>query len=125
MNETKSILIVDDSVQIRTTCGVALRTSQWHVILAGSAEHALEILESEQVDLIFLDLKLPNMDGFTFLRTIRDQGHWLPVILITAHYQSLTQEEIESLGGSGFLPKPFGPEQLRIAATRMLADVSH
>jgi CheY-like chemotaxis protein len=118
----KRILIIDDDVAIRTTCRHALRSDRWSVTTAASAEEGLQILKEEPIDLIFLDLKLPAMDGFEFLKTVRSEAFHIPIVLTSAFYQRLTSEDAEKLGGLGFLPRPFSPEQLRIAASRLLAE---
>jgi signal transduction histidine kinase/DNA-binding LacI/PurR family transcriptional regulator/CheY-like chemotaxis protein len=93
------ILIVDDDpdmVELHSRM-IEQQYSQTTVLKAFNGAQALEILNNHTVDVIFLDLMMPEVDGFTFLETIRSEDKWrsIPIIVITG--QSLTEEDINRL----------------------------
>ncbi len=101
------ILLVDDEPHIIALLERALRTDGLESLVAEDGETALELFETEQVDLIILDVGLPGIDGFDVLRRIRASGSAVPVIMLTA--RSGTNDTVEGLdaGASDYVPKPF------------------
>lgn len=120
------LLIVEDHKMNQL---VASRTIQkkWpsvSILLAGNGEEAIQILETEPVDLILMDIQMPIMDGFTTVNLIRNRmpKHIarLPVLAITAHANIAQQERFKQSGFNDFVFKPFEPQQLFIAIERQL-----
>ncbi|MDQ1215999.1 MULTISPECIES: response regulator transcription factor [Microbacterium] len=101
------ILLVDDEPHIIALLERALRTDGLEPLVAEDGETALELLETEEVDLIILDVGLPGIDGFDVLRRVRGSGSAVPVIMLTA--RSGTNDTVEGLdaGASDYVPKPF------------------
>lgn len=101
------ILLVDDEPHIIALLERALRTDGLEPLVAEDGETALELLETEEVDLIILDVGLPGIDGFDVLRRVRASGSAVPVIMLTA--RSGTNDTVEGLdaGASDYVPKPF------------------
>ncbi len=85
----KRVLIVDDEEGIRLLYKEELEEEGCEVELASSGEEALEKLESDNIDLVLLDIKMPGMDGVEVLRKVKERWKELPVILCTAypHYK--------------------------------------
>ncbi len=85
----KRVLIVDDEEGIRLLYKEELEEEGCDVELASSGEEALEKLESDNIDLVLLDIKMPGMDGVEVLRKVKERWKELPVILCTAypHYK--------------------------------------
>ena len=79
----KSILVVDDSTTVRKFVSVSLSMQGFTVVTACDGMDALEKLPRESVDLVITDLNMPNMDGFEFIRALRDNPAYkdLPVII--------------------------------------------
>lgn len=114
------ILVVDDEKNIRLTVPRALERLTESVDTAVNGEEALSKLEKAPFDVVFLDLKLPGMDGMDVLRTIEAQWPHTRVIIITAHGTVASAVEALKLGAVDYLQKPFSPDEIREAATSVL-----
>jgi CheY-like chemotaxis protein len=107
------ILIVDDDEDLRIFAREVLVRAGHHVLEASSGTVGLEMVAKAPPDLLMLDLKMPDMDGFEVLRRLRSQGvHGLPVIVLTAHGDEDSARASFELGATDFLAKPFTPPQL-------------
>jgi len=109
------VLIVDDEEDMRGLLGRTLRKNGWSVLEAGNGRAAIDILESDgdaTPQLIFLDLMMPEMDGFETAARLRDDPRWarIPVVVLTA--LDLTDEQRRRLGGSVDLVVSKGGENL-------------
>jgi DNA-binding response OmpR family regulator len=115
--EGKSILIVDDEKNIRLTMGQSLEPLGIPVETAINGEEALKILEHDRFGIVFLDLKMPGIDGMDVLRWIKDNRPKTRVIIITAHGTIDTAVEAMKLGAVDFIQKPFTPNEIREIVT--------
>jgi len=109
------IMLVDDEPDIRTVAELALSSvGGWEVVLATSGEDALDKLKSDRPDIVLLDVMMPDMDGPTVLRRIREQKEIsnVPVIFMTAKVQKREVDHYLELGACGVIGKPFDPMQL-------------
>jgi two-component system nitrogen regulation response regulator NtrX len=106
------ILIVDDEESIRTSLQRLLEYKGYATGLAEDGLRGLDMLSEDAYDLVFLDIKMPRMDGIEVLQRIRDRFDDLPVIMITAHGGSQTAVECMKLGAYDFLEKPWEQERL-------------
>jgi DNA-binding response OmpR family regulator len=118
--EKKPILVVDDEKNIRLTMSQALEPLEMPVQTAVNGEEALEKLSKDQFGLVFLDLKMPGMDGMEVLRRIQNGWPKIRVIIITAHGTIETAVEAMKLGAVDFIQKPFSPVEIRELATRVM-----
>lgn len=102
-----TILVVDDMEVFREPIAAVLRARGYRTICAGSGVEGLARLEEQTPDLVLLDVAMPEMDGLTFLRKIRDDVRWaaLPVILMTAMLERDCVEATTTLGVRGHLLK--------------------
>jgi DNA-binding response OmpR family regulator len=119
--EKKPILVVDDEKNIRLTMSQALETLEIPVQTAVNGEEALQKLREGSFGLVFLDLKMPGMDGMDVLRRIQDNWPKIRVIIITAHGTIESAVEAMKLGAVDFIQKPFSPAEIRELATLVLA----
>lgn len=107
-----ALLLVDDETAITANLAPFLERSGFTVIVASNGEQALLELAAKHVDLVILDVLMPVMDGREVLRTLRQQGNWLPIILLTrvgeAGERAMALEE----GADDYLNKPFDPHEL-------------
>jgi two-component system OmpR family response regulator len=113
------VLIVEDDPLLADGISQLMRTSGHNVDFVASAERAATALAEEVFDLILLDVCLPGMDGFTFLKKIRMEKNYIPVLVLTAH--DALNEKIRglNLGADDYLTKPFSSEELLARVTAL------
>lgn len=116
----KQILVVDDEKNIRLTVSRSLETLGITVHTAVNGEEALQKLGEGRFGLVFLDLKMPGMDGMEVLRRIKVDWPTIQVIIITAHGTIGSAVEAMKLGAVDFIQKPFTPGEIRELAKRFL-----
>jgi two-component system chemotaxis response regulator CheY len=112
-----NILIVDDSVAIRMILQRALRSTNLpvgRVFEAGDGCAALEILKTEEVNVILSDINMPNMDGLQLLARLQanDLVKQIPVVMISTESSQTKVMEALRLGAKGFIRKPFVPDDI-------------
>jgi DNA-binding response OmpR family regulator len=108
-----AILTVDDSRAVRTIVGKQVKELGFEVLEAEDGVQGLEQLEQTQVDLVLLDVTMPNMDGPTMLQKMRENGNKTPVIMLTSESKRTIVSNAMKLGISDYILKPFKPEELR------------
>ncbi len=118
--EKNAILVVDDEKNIRLTLSQTLEPIGIPVQTAVNGEEALQKLAEGQFGLVFLDLKMPGMDGMDVLRRIKDDWPAVRVIIITAYGTIESAVEAMKLGAVDFVQKPFSPSDIRDLATLVL-----
>src|SRR5688572_3385557 len=114
------ILIVDDEEVLRDVLDVVLRREGFDVISASSGEEALNLLDTEEVDLMILDIMLPGISGIDTLRSLRIANPDLPVIIITAFSSIDGAIEAMKHGAFHYIPKPFKNEEVVITVNKAL-----
>ncbi|MGP7960175.1 response regulator transcription factor [Sanguibacter sp. A247] len=107
-----SILVVDDEPNIRELLATSLRFAGFDVRSAPDGATALRLAREAAPDLVLLDVMLPDMDGFTVTRRLREKGQTMPVLFLTARDD--TQDKITGLtvGGDDYVTKPFSLEEV-------------
>ncbi|MDY6824546.1 MAG: response regulator [Thermodesulfobacteriota bacterium] len=118
--EKKPILVVDDEKNIRLTLSQSLEPLDIPVQTAVNGEEALRKLHETPFGLVFLDLKMPGIDGMEVLRQIKDDWPNIRVIIITAHGTIESAVEAMKLGAVDFIQKPFSPVEIRDYANQVL-----
>ena len=106
------LLIVEDDSLLADGLTATLRHEGYVVDSVGSAEQAEAALKVSDVDLIILDIGLPGMDGFSWLRRLRSRGEEQAVLVLTARDAVSDRVHGLKLGADDYLPKPFAPEEL-------------
>lgn len=107
------ILIIEDDLALCQTLETAITSENYHVRTASGGEKGYELALEGNFDLILLDLKLPEMDGFEICKSLRSKGIMTPIIFLTGE----KKEEIDKvlgleLGGDDYMTKPFGTREL-------------
>jgi two-component system response regulator ResD len=122
--QKKKILVVDDTVSIRTIAQRMLERAGYDVVTAADAFEAEKILEKNPIDLIVLDVTMPEKDGYEFCEELRDSDNFadVPVLFLTAKEEHLHRVAAFSAGGSDFLTKPFMNELLIEKVKTLLGD---
>ncbi len=100
------ILVTDDSNFLRRRAIAILKEAGHDISEAADGKECLERIASQQPDLLFLDLVMPELDGFGVLRELKAQGNPLPVIILSADIQQGVKQECLELGAAAFLHKP-------------------
>lgn len=122
----QSILIVDDNVITLTLAKRALEGTSYRVLTADSGLKCIEMLKTEKIDLILLDIEMPIMSGIQTLNKIRSNVETLltPVIFLTAISDRNTVVEAAGLGVVDYIKKPFTPQVLKSRVKKALDEWS-
>jgi two-component system nitrogen regulation response regulator GlnG len=118
------ILIVDDEVAICFALGEYLRAAGHSPVSVASGRHALQRLEEEDFDLVFLDLQMPGIAGLEVLETVHQRCPRLPVVIITAHGSMQTTIRAMQLGAHDYITKPIDLERIGALLERALRPPS-
>ena len=123
----KTILVVDDKANVRTLVREYLTAEGFRVVTAENGQTALYTARQEKPDLILLDIMMPEMDGFEFIRAFRKESE-TPIILLTAKLEESDKVIGLELGADDYITKPFGMRELvaRIhTVMRRAAQIPH
>lgn len=107
----EKIMIVDDEAAIADIVEVYLKNEGYDVFKFYSATEALECVRQEELSLAILDVMMPDMDGFTLCRHIREE-HFYPIIMLTAKVEDMDKITGLTLGADDYITKPFNPLEL-------------
>lgn len=118
MARVMKIMIVDDEMDMRQSVSQWLALSGYDTETYASAEEALSHLSLDYAGIVVTDIRMPTMDGMTFLKKITAIDSTLPVILVTGHGDVPIAVEAMRLGAFDFLEKPFDPDQMTEIAKR-------
>lgn len=109
----KKALVVDDTKNIRNLLTTCLEINDYEVTTAKSGHEAIELLNTEKFDLVFLDIKMPEISGTSVLKKMREIGIDIPVIIMTAYATVKNAIECTKLGAVAYLQKPFTAEKVK------------
>jgi two-component system, NtrC family, nitrogen regulation response regulator NtrX len=104
------ILVIDDEAAIRDTMRMTLEYEGHECLTAASGEEGLGLVERETPDLVFIDIKMPGLDGLEVLGRIRAMNETLPVVIVSAHGTAATALEAGRLGAFRFIEKPLSKD---------------
>jgi two-component system chemotaxis response regulator CheY len=118
---SKTIMTVDDSASVRQMVSLTLKDAGYSVIEACDGKDAMSKLTGP-VDMIVTDLNMPNMDGIAFIKAVRADARYkfVPVVMLTTESQASKKEEGKAAGATGWIVKPFKPDQLLAVAKKLL-----
>ena len=106
------VLVVDDGVENRQLLRVLLEQAGLQVLEAGNGREALERVAADAPDLLLMDMQMPEMDGATATRLLRERGCALPIVALTANAMKGFEQTLEGSGFSGWLTKPIDVDAL-------------
>jgi len=115
-----AILTVDDSRAVRTIVGKQVKELGFDVLEAEDGIQGLQVLSEASVDLVLLDVTMPNMDGPTMLQKMRELGNKTPVIMLTSESKRSIVAGAMKQGITDYILKPFKPEELRAKVLSVL-----
>ncbi|AVO53618.1 response regulator [Ectopseudomonas mendocina] len=118
----KTILIVDDSASIRQVVGMTLKSAGYDVLEGIDGKDALGKLDGRKVHLIISDVNMPNMDGITFLKNVKQLPAYkfTPVIMLTTEAGDNKKAEGQAAGAKAWVVKPFQPAQMLTAVSKLI-----
>lgn len=117
-----TILTVDDSASMRQMVTFTLTGAGFEVVEAVDGKDGLAKLAGKKVNMIITDLNMPNMDGIEMILNIRAMPEYkfIPIILLTTESQDEKKKEGKAAGATGWIVKPFKPEQLLAVIKKVL-----
>ena len=114
MNQSLKALIVDDSASMRMVLGVTLRDAGIEVLEATNGQEAFDLALKQQFDFVITDINMPKMGGIDLIKRLRDLENYrfTPILTLTILNSDNIKQELKSIGATGWVQKPFGPETL-------------
>ena len=106
------VLIVDDEPAIRQVLNEIVTIYGYQATMAESAKDAISVMAKQKVDLVLLDLQMPDITGDQFLDFIRKRGFKTPVVVVSAHVDKEMARQLGKVGISGIVYKPFEVERV-------------
>jgi two-component system, chemotaxis family, chemotaxis protein CheY len=119
---SRVILAVDDSASMRQMVRFTLESAGYRVVQAVDGIEALDFAKTSAVDLVLTDVNMPRMDGITLVRELRGLSTYkfTPVLVLTTESGQDTKQRGKQAGATGWIVKPFSPEQLLSTIARVL-----
>jgi two-component system, chemotaxis family, chemotaxis protein CheY len=116
------ILAVDDSASMRQMVRFTLESAGFKVVQAADGVEALDFAKANGVDLVLTDVNMPRMDGITLVRELRSLANYkfTPMLVLTTESGTETKQRGKQAGATGWIVKPFSPEQLLSTIARVL-----
>jgi two-component system chemotaxis response regulator CheY len=116
------ILAVDDSASMRQMVAFTLTSAGFEVAEAADGDIALEMAQKEKFKLVLADVNMPNMDGISLVRALRNLPDYkfTPLLMLTTESGPEKKQEGKAAGATGWLVKPFNPEQLVATVKRVI-----
>ena len=115
-----SILVVEDDATLNKMMCAKLKQEQYETFSAMDGEEALEIMDTQHIDLIVSDIMMPNMDGYELIRELRDADYTLPVLMVTAKDQIEDMEKGFVAGTDDYMIKPINLKELALRVKALL-----
>jgi len=117
-----NILAVDDSSSMRQMVAFTLKGAGYQVVEAADGQEALNKAKSQKFDLIITDVNMPIMDGITFIRHLRGEANYkfTPMLMLTTESSADKKAAGKAAGATGWIVKPFNPDQLLNTVKKVL-----
>lgn len=122
MPEKSRILVVDDAEALRTVLSTELTSEGYEVSTAADGGEAIELVKDNNYDLVLLDIKMPNVDGFEVLKFVKGNKPDVKVIMLTGFADLKNAIESKRLGAEDFVSKPYDLVDLLTTIERVLSD---
>ncbi len=118
----KKILVVDDEKSVQHSLNLVLSDS-YKVFVASSANEALKVISENEIDIVFLDIILPDKDGLNVLQSIKKLNPDIPVIMLTAVTEVSTAVQSIKMGAYDYITKPFDVEEIRLIVKKICNEM--
>ncbi len=122
MPEKSRILVVDDEEALRTVLSTELTSEGYEVSTAADGGEAIDLVKDNNYDLVLLDIKMPNVDGFEVLKYVKENKPDMKVIMLTGFADLKNAIESKRLGAEDFVSKPYDLVDLLTTIERVLSD---
>lgn len=118
----KTVMIVDDSASLRQVVAISLTQAGYDVVQAEDGKHALSMLDGRKLHLVVSDVNMPNMDGLSFLKKMKELPSYkfTPVIMLTTEAGEAKKQAGREFGAKAWMTKPFQPAQLLGAVAKLV-----
>jgi two-component system chemotaxis response regulator CheY len=118
----KTIMTVDDSASVRQMISFTLKQLGYDIVEAVNGNDALKILEKKQVHMLITDVNMPELDGVSLIRKVREKPSYrfIPIIILTTESETARKQEGKAAGATGWIVKPFKPDQLKAVVKKVL-----
>jgi len=113
-----TILVVDDEQMMRSLLERILSRDGYNVLLAEDGQHALDILEKEKVEIVISDMKMPRLNGFELLKSVKVEYPHIGMIMMTAYGDTYTVKDALLLGADEYVTKPFRSHEISLIVER-------
>ncbi|MBO5339322.1 MAG: response regulator transcription factor [Clostridia bacterium] len=122
-----NILVVDDDSNIRMFLQAVLENAGYGVLTATNGKHALDVMDREHIDLVVLDVMMPEMDGYEFTKTLREADNNLPILMVSAKQLPQDKHKGFIVGTDDYITKPIDDEEMlyRIKALLRRAKIAN
>lgn len=114
------ILVVDDDKNIRILMKEILEEENYTVSTAADGNAALEVMDKEHIDLVILDIMMPNMDGYEFTKVLRECQNDLPILMVSAKQLPADRKKGYRLGIDDYMSKPVDEEEMLLRIKNLL-----
>ncbi len=117
----KTILIVDDSASMREVVGIALKSAGYLVLEGRDGKDALAKMTGQKIHLIISDVNMPNMDGISFVKAVKQLPSYkfTPIIMLTTESEESKKRQGQEAGARAWVVKPFNPDHLLVAVQKL------
>lgn len=117
-----TIMTVDDSASMRQMISFTLSSAGHDVIEACDGKEALDIAHGKKIDMVIADVNMPNMDGIALVKSLRamPDHKFTPILMLTTESQQAKRKQGKTVGATGWIVKPFNPEQLLNVVNKVL-----
>ncbi len=118
----KTVMTIDDSASIRQVVSITLKKAGYEVIEAHDGKDALSKLTGQKIHLMLCDVNMPNMDGISFLKQIKQDPNYkfTPIIMLTTESQEAKKMEGKAAGARAWVVKPFKPEHMLATVEKLI-----
>lgn len=118
----KTILVVDDEAGLRKVLALDFKRRGFTVVEASNGKEALRTLQEFKVDVLITDVRMPDIDGISLLKKVKDINVEIPIVIFMTGFSDLTSEEAMDLGADALLPKPFDRKDLTAAVFKAIVN---
>jgi len=117
----KNIMIIDDSAAVRQVVAITLRGAGYEVEEACDGRDALAKLSGQKVHLMICDVNMPNMDGISFVKEVKQSAlyRYTPIIMLTTESEEAKKQAGQAAGAKAWVVKPFQPTQMLAAVAKL------